>query len=454
MTQHTRLTPPDADLMPVAIIDDEADMRDSIAQWMELSDFAPQKFANAAEALDVINADFAGVVITDVRMPGMDGLELLAELLKRDDSLPVILITGHGDVAMAVEAMRAGAYDFIEKPFDPERLADLARRAATARRLTIDNRLLRRELADGTVLMRRLMGDSAPMQALRATVLDYAQAEAPVLVRGERGAGRSLIARVLHASGPKPEQPFITINCAAEDGTRLEEQLFKRDRSGNPPLLAVNRGALCFKNISALPPRLQALLTDAIERRRLPDGTPVTARVISIAEDDHERDIEAGALLPQFAEMLSALVVDAPALRDCGEDILTIFNHYCQSFAHEYDIEAPALSAEDAAALLSHPWPGNMRQLINTAERYILRNRQDTVSVQAVLDMGQVSTGAADGPGRSLKEQVETFERLMIENALRRHSGAVTPAMTDLGLPRRTLNEKMAKYGISRADFS
>lgn len=454
MTKHTNLSAPTEELMPVAIIDDEADMRDSIAQWMELTDFAPQTFSSAQDALDVIDADFAGVVISDVRMPGMDGMTLLAELLKRDDSLPVILITGHGDVAMAVEAMRAGAYDFIEKPFDPERLADLARRAGTARRLTIDNRLLRRELADGTVLMRRIMGASDPMKSLRATVLDYAQAEAPVLVRGERGAGRSLVARALHASGPKPEQPFITINCAAEDGARLEGQLFNRDRSGNPPLLAVNRGALCFKNISALPHRLQALLADTIMRRRLPDGTPMTARVISVADDDHDRDIAAGTLLPQFVQSLSGLIVDVPPLRICGEDILTIFNHYCQSFAHEYDISSPTLSAEDAAILLSHPWPGNMRQLINTAERFILRNRQDEVPVQAVLDANHTITlPVADG-SRNLKEQVEAFERLMIENALRSHSGAVTPAMNDLGLPRRTLNEKMAKYGISRADFS
>jgi DNA-binding NtrC family response regulator len=183
----------------VAIIDDEADMRESVAQWLQLSGFAPLSFEAAEPALKTLAPDFTGVVISDIRMPGMDGMALLRRLQSVDPGLPVILMTGHGDVPMAVEAMRIGAFDFVEKPFDPDRLAELCRRASEARVRTLETRALRRELSDGTVLMRRLMGASPAIERLRETILDVAQADGHVLILGETGTGKSLIARALHA---------------------------------------------------------------------------------------------------------------------------------------------------------------------------------------------------------------------------------------------------------------
>ncbi|MEO0389063.1 MAG: sigma-54-dependent Fis family transcriptional regulator, partial [Pseudomonadota bacterium] len=181
-----------SDKIRVAIVDDEADMRRSIQQWLNLSGCLADAHDGAEALLKAIDADFPGVIVSDIKMPGMDGMALLRRLIALDPGLPVILITGHGDVALAVEAMRLGAYDFIEKPFDPERLADLVKRAATARRLALDNRHLRRELTDGTLLLRKLAGSSQVIERLRETILDISQADANVLISGETGTGKSL----------------------------------------------------------------------------------------------------------------------------------------------------------------------------------------------------------------------------------------------------------------------
>ncbi|SOH93540.1 DNA-binding transcriptional response regulator, NtrC family, contains REC, AAA-type ATPase, and a Fis-type DNA-binding domains [Monaibacterium marinum] len=444
------------DKLPVTIIDDEEDMRASVSQWLDLSGFAPRTFDSATAALDQIDPDYPGVVISDVRMPGLDGLELLALLQKKDRTLPVIMITGHGDVTMAVEAMRAGAYDFVEKPFDPERLSDLVNRAGAARRLTIDNRLLRRELADGTVLLRQIMGDSAPVTRLRDTILDYAHADAPILITGERGAGRSLVARALHAAGPHAGHPFLTLNCAAEAPGHIEERVFSPDRSGNPPLLiAAGQGMVVLENISALPARLQARLGQTLTDGKMSDGTPIRARIATIADEKVADEVAGGQFSPGLYYVLSALEITTPPLRSVGQDVLMLFEHYVDRFAQDYDTARPDIGAEDAAALLEHDWPGNHRQLINIAERFVLRSRQGASAVREVLgeDIPEPTEAASEAKLRPLKDHVEAFERLQIEAALRRHHGAIAPVMDELALPRRTLNEKMAKYGISRTDF-
>ncbi|MDR0809658.1 MAG: sigma-54-dependent Fis family transcriptional regulator, partial [Gemmobacter sp.] len=168
--------------MKVAIVDDEADMRQSISQWLALSGFDTESFGSAEEALSTIGADFPGIVVSDIKMPGMDGMAFLKRLMGMDSGLPVIMITGHGDVPMAVEAMRLGAFDFLEKPFNPDRMTELAKRATQSRRLTLDNRALRRELSDGSTLMLKLIGTSPTMERLREDILDLGQADSHVLI--------------------------------------------------------------------------------------------------------------------------------------------------------------------------------------------------------------------------------------------------------------------------------
>jgi DNA-binding NtrC family response regulator len=251
--------------MKVAIVDDEADMRASISQWLALSGFDTETYASAEEALKAIGPEFAGVVVSDIKMPGMDGMAFLKRLMGMDSGLPVILITGHGDVPMAVEAMRVGAFDFLEKPFNPDRMTELAKRATQNRRLTLDNRALRKELADGTVLMKKLIGASPSMERLREDILDLGQADSHVLIDGETGTGKTLVAHALHAVGPRGAKKFVSVSCAAWGEDQLAAKLFGPSEDGNIPMVEEARGGtLCLEDIEALSHALQSRLLTLI----------------------------------------------------------------------------------------------------------------------------------------------------------------------------------------------
>ena len=438
--------------MKVAIVDDEQDMRQSISQWLALSGFDTETFPSAEDALKSIGADYAGVIVSDIRMPGMDGMAFLKKLMSIDSGLPVIMITGHGDVPMAVEAMRVGAFDFLEKPFNPDRMTELAKRASQSRRMTLDNRALRKELSDGTVLMKKLIGSSPSMERLREDILDLGQADGHVLVDGETGTGKTLVAHALHAVGPRAGKKFVVVSCAAYSEDQLGPKLFGPiEIGGGIPLVEEARGGtLVLEDVESLSQALQARLLTFINDQ----GTPAETRIIAIC-NDHEvgRTVE-DALRPDLYYRLSALKIMLPPLRSRGEDILTLFTRMNEQFAEEYGCDAPQVTAQEAAQLLQAPWPGNVRQLINIAERAVLQNRRGSGSITSLLMADNEDTGLAmTTEGKPLKEYVESFERMLIDNTMRRHRGSITAVMDELCLPRRTLNEKMAKYALQRQEY-
>ena len=368
--------------MKIAIVDDEQDMRQSISQWLALSGFETETFASAEDALKVIGSDWPGVVVSDVKMPGMDGMAFLKRLMGIDSGLPVIMITGHGDVPMAVEAMRIGAYDFLEKPFNPDRMTDLAKRAGQQRRLTLYNRALRRELSDGTVLMRKLIGTSAVMERLREDILDLGQADGHVLITGETGTGKTLVAHALHAVGPRAGKSFVSLSCAAHDEETLAARLFGPvGEDQDKPLIEQTRGGtLVLEDIDSLPQALQARLLTVINEQ----GVPAETRIVAICNAPEPEQCEA-SLRPDLFYRLAAMRIDLPPLRQRGEDILTLFTRFGEQFGEEYGTEAPQVTAQEAAQLLQAPWPGNVRQLINIAERAILQQRRGSGSIASLL---------------------------------------------------------------------
>ena len=441
-----------AKAIKVAIVDDEQDMRQSISQWLALSGFETETFSNATDALKDISNDYPGIIVTDIKMPGMDGMQFLKRIKGIDSNLPVIMITGHGDVPMAVEAMRMGAFDFLEKPFNPDEMTALAKRATSRRRLVLENRQLRRELSSGRTIMEKLVGASGVMERLREDILDLGQADGHVLIEGETGTGKSLVAHALHAVSARAKRKFIIFPCAGEEETRIIRRLFgpvgEEDRI---PLMEVARGGtLVLEDIEMLSMHAQSRLLKEINRQ----GDPSETRIIAISNLQTQQKMCQDVLRADLYYRLATLRVELPPLRRRGEDILTLFTRYAEQFSDEYGCESPEVSAQEAAQLMQAPWPGNVRQLINIAERTVLQSRRGTGTITSLL----MAESDEDSPavateGKHLKKYVEAFERMLIDNTMRRHRGSITKVMDELCLPRRTLNEKMAKYSLTRADY-
>ena len=439
--------------LTIVIVDDEKDMRESIGQWLSLSGYKTKTFASAEDALQEIGPDYPGIVMTDVRMPKMDGITFLKRLQSQDSNLPVILITGHGDVSMAVDAMQIGAYDFLEKPFNTDRMAEIAKRALQTRKLMLENRALRRELSDASTLLKRMAGRSPVMAKLREDILDLSQADGHVIITGETGTGKSLIAHALHACGPRAGKDYISIAAAAHDEADLNEMLFTSNPDKKSLIERAKGGTFCIEDIGSLPISTQSKLLDILIDQ---DGSELNPlRIIGISNDVMDDKPLEQRLRGDFYFRLAAMYIQTPPLRIRGEDILTLFNRYSENFAEEYGCPPPNVSAEDAANLLQAPWPGNIRQLINLAERAVLQSRRGSFSISALLltDTDKRDYAASEDTVKPLKEHVEAFERMLIDNTMRRHKGLIQAVMDELHLPRRTLNEKMAKYGLSRSDY-
>ncbi|HBR96914.1 MAG TPA: DNA-binding response regulator [Gammaproteobacteria bacterium] len=432
----------------VILIDDEAEIRASMKESLALAGLSVQDFAHASKALQTLDQTFPGIVVSDVRMPDMDGLAFLRKAATVDADIPVVLITGHGHVRMAVRAIREGAYDFIEKPFRPETLITVVKRALEKRRLTLENRKLRDQLLHTTDLARVVIGSSASMVALREQIKRYANADVDVLIYGESGTGKELVARCLHDMSPRRNHNFVPINCAAIPGTLSGSEFFGHSQGAFTGAQSkrigkfeyADKGVVFLDEIESMPLDQQAELLRVLQERRvvrLGDNREkdIDIRVFSAAKSDLDKEVEKGTFRSDLYFRLDVVNLRIPPLRDRIEDVPLLFQHFLHQHGIEHGEEPPSISPAVYDRLLAHNWPGNVRELQNNARRYALG-----------FDAGVGKPDEQAGHDtNSLGARVAVYERRLIQNAIQQFGGNVSSAAKHLGISRRTLYNKLGR---------
>ena len=446
----------------VILVDDDPHLRQALSQTLDLAGLKVMSLSDAQGLAERIEPDWPGVVVSDIRMPGIDGLQLLEQLHGRDPELPVLLITGHGDVPLAVQAMRAGAYDFLEKPFPSDALLDSVRRGLALRRLVLDNRSLRLALSDRHELSDRLVGQSPSMLRLREQIGALAGTRADVLILGETGAGKEVVARALHDLSSRRDGPFVAINAGALAESVVESELFghepgaftgaQKRRIGKFEF--ANGGTLFLDEIESMSLDVQVKLLRMLQERvveRLGGNQliPLDIRVIAATKEDLRQAADQGRFRADLYYRLNVAPLRIPPLRERGDDILVLFQHFADAASQRHGLPPHSLQPAQRALLLRHGWPGNVRELQNAAERFAL-------GLELALD-GQESTvpdTAAAPDSGNLSEQVEHFERALIAAELAQPHGSMRSLAEALGIPRKTLHDKLRKHGLSFADSS
>lgn len=440
----------------ILLADDDEDLRVSTTQTLELAGFDVVAFARAEEVLERVSQGFGGIVVTDIRMPGMDGLSLMNAIHAIDAGIPVILVTGHGDVPLAVRAMREGAHDFVEKPFSGAQLAGLAGRALEYRQLILDNRRLRAAAGQADDLEARLVGRSAPMIDLRRQIRTLGPSEADVLIVGDTGTGKEVVARALHDLSPRRDRPFIAINCGALPEALIESELFGHEPGAFAGAMRARRGkfeharggTVLLDDITSMPLALQGKLLRVLEDRVItPLGSneshTLDVRFLATSRSDPVQEVTADRFRADLYYRLSVVRLTLPPLSARREDIPLLFSRLLiEATARHRTAERPAPPAL-LADLAARAWPGNVRELRNAAERHALSLSLDPA--------------APDTPGptttRRLADQVAEFERSVLVAALRAHGGSLRPVYESLGLSRKSLWEKMQKHGLDKGQF-
>ncbi|QND44907.1 sigma-54-dependent Fis family transcriptional regulator (plasmid) [Rhizobium lusitanum] len=448
------------DALPVVLlIEDDAALRRSLAQWLSLNELSVIQAPDGNEALKFLRSDKVDVVISDVRMPGMSGLEVLAIIRKNWPELPVIILSGHGDVPMAVAAIQAGAFNFLTKPYVPEQLIGTLQNALEQTRLRRRVVSLEESNATQARLERQLLGTDQATTRLKSTIEQLAPYHVDVLIKGETGSGKEVVARLLHECSPRHAGPFVAINCAALPLDIVESELFGHETGAFTGASGTRIGKFEFANggtifldeIESMPLAIQAKLLRVLQERKVTRlgsnrEIPINIRILS-ATKEQLRDL---AMRGRFREdlyyRLAAADVAIPPLRDRGHDALMLFEHFTLSMATRLERSVLPLTGEETRFLLAYAWPGNVRELKHLAERRALgldwrpdTDQRDDLTVE----------------NSSLADLVDQFELKVIEQALNDAGGRASLAAERLQLPHRTLNEKLKRLGIkNRGDRS
>ncbi|QBY55645.1 sigma-54-dependent transcriptional regulator [Cupriavidus oxalaticus] len=443
-----------SDTHPIRVIfvEDEEDVLIGSSQALELAGFTVDGFASVEQARASVSIGVPAVVVCDVRLPGMTGVTWLSELQGIDADLPVILVTGHGDISMAVRAMRQGAYDFIEKPCSSDHLVSVVRRAADRRKLSLEVLGLREQLDGWRGIQACLIGRSAQMERVRRAVRALADAPADVVIYGETGTGKDLVARCLHDHSARRAANFVPLNCGGLPESLAESELFghevgsftgaTRRRCGK--FEHAQGGTLFLDEIESMPLSVQVKFLRALQERsieRVGSNEPiqVDCRVIAASKEDLKLLSEQKKFRADLYYRIGVAFIDLPPLRERREDIPLLFEHLILQAATRFGRPAPVLESAQFDLLLSHSWPGNVRELRNVADRFVLGLLSDDFDLHH-------SHGERC---HSLPEQLEQFERVVVTEELKRHNFDVAATATALSVPKQTLYSKLRRLHIA-----
>ncbi len=403
----------------VLLVDDDAAVRDALGQTLELAELAPSTHASFVAAKDHITADFPGVILSDIRMPGRDGFHLLDYALEVDPELPVILLTGEGDIPMAVRAMSKGAFDFLEKPCASADLLAVLERALRTRALVLENRALKHKLETGDAAARLLFGTSIQAEELRKRARSVAPTRAEVLVTGAPGSGISKVAEVIHLMSPAASGPFVkraAASISAEDVGILCKE--------------ADQGSLFLDEVQTMSAEAQYAVLDALEHK-------AATRIIAGTTGDLLQLVKEDRFNADLFYRLDVMRVRIPALAERPADIPILFRHYVAQAAEQAGIAAPDISPDYLTALMTRDWPGNARSLMSAAMRFVLGMPEE---VSEAAELG-------------LAEQMAQVERSLLIAALGRQNGRAAAAAQSLKVPRKTFYDKLARYGIRPEDY-
>ena len=440
----------------IMFVEDDQSVRSSVTETLELAGFEVDPFESAERAIEHIVPGFAGIVISDVRLVKMDGFELLRRVLAADAAIPVVLVTGHGDVTMAVEAMRQGAYDFIEKPFAMERLVEVALRAMEKRTLKVEVDTLRRQLQNKRGIEATLLGNSPAIQQVRRQILNLADTSADVLLIGETGTGKEVVARCLHEHSKRHKANFVAINCGGLPESLFESEIFGHEAgsfttAGKRRIGKIEHadgGTLLLDEIESMPLPLQVKLLRTLQERKIErlgsnEQLPIDFRIVAATKADLQALSEQQQFRSDLYYRLNVAVLELPPLRERREDIPMLFEHFLLQAALRYGREAPALDGQYLRQLMARDWPGNVRELRNVADRFVL----------GLLAPGDKVKPASAAPELTLTQQMDMVEKSFIEQALKLHNGRPLAVCGALGIAKKTLYDKLHRHGIVIDDY-
>lgn len=444
--------------LTVYLVEDDAAVQLGCVQALQLADIPVRAFDSAEALVPHLRPGMAGVVVTDMRLPGADGLAVIGEVRDVDADVPIIMITGHGNVSLAVEAMRSGAYDFIPKPFSTEQLVEVVQRALEKRRLTLEVANLRRALSLREGLEGRLVGNAPSIRRLRELVLELADSPVDVLIRGETGTGKEVVARALHDYSRRAQSPYVALNCGGLPDTLLDSELFghepgaftgaQKRRIGR--IEHAHGGTLFLDELESMPMGVQIKLLRVLQERTIErlgsnQSVSVDVRVVAATKDDLLARSRQGSFRADLVYRLNVVNIELPPLRERRQDIPMLLEHFMLLGASRYGRAQPGISAAQMQQLKAHDWPGNLRELRNVADALVLGVGPQWMSPHSAPSD---SIGGSGEPG--LAETVEQFERSLIADALERHAGHVGQTAKALRVPKTTLVDKIRKHGLGR----